>query len=80
MGRRSRWEYFRAPAIACCWGPSNPRTAYLKDFSEPLLAGTKAKNIIDKDNTTIVEGSGKSKKIEDRIRQLRTQVEETTSD
>jgi chaperonin GroEL len=41
----------------------------------------KAKKItIDKDNTTIVEGAGKTKDIEGRIRQLRTQIEETTSD
>jgi chaperonin GroEL len=41
----------------------------------------KAKKItIDKDNTTIVEGAGKSKEIEGRIKQLRMQVEETTSD
>jgi chaperonin GroEL len=35
---------------------------------------------IDKDNTTIVEGSGTSKTIEGRIKQIRAQVEETTSD
>jgi len=35
---------------------------------------------IDKDNTTIVEGAGSSKSIEGRIKQLRTQIEETTSD
>jgi len=41
----------------------------------------KAKKItIDKDNTTIVEGAGKAKEIEGRIKQLRTQIEETTSD
>jgi chaperonin GroEL len=41
----------------------------------------KAKKItIDKDNTTIVEGSGKAKDIEGRVKQLRVQVEETTSD
>jgi chaperonin GroEL len=41
----------------------------------------KAKKItIDKDNTTIVEGAGKTKDIEGRVKQLRTQVEETTSD
>ena len=41
----------------------------------------KAKKItIDKDNTTIVEGAGKAKDIEGRIKQLRTQIEETTSD
>src|SRR6187455_2987457 len=41
----------------------------------------KAKKItIDKDNTTIVEGAGKAKDIEGRVKQIRTQVEETTSD
>ncbi len=41
----------------------------------------KAKKItIDKDNTTIVEGAGKSKDIEGRVKQLRTQIDETTSD
>jgi chaperonin GroEL len=41
----------------------------------------KAKKItIDKDNTTVVEGAGKAKDIEGRVKQLRTQVEETTSD
>jgi chaperonin GroEL len=41
----------------------------------------KAKKItIDKDNTTIVEGAGKKKDLEGRVKQLRLQVEETTSD
>jgi chaperonin GroEL len=35
---------------------------------------------IDKDNTTIVEGSGVTEDIEGRVKQIRTQVEETTSD
>jgi chaperonin GroEL len=35
---------------------------------------------IDKDNTTIVEGAGKKPDIEGRVKQLRTQIEETTSD
>jgi len=35
---------------------------------------------IDKDNTTIVEGAGSSKAIEGRVKQLRTQIDETTSD
>src|SRR6266567_1584819 len=35
---------------------------------------------IDKENTTIVEGGGKAKDIEGRVKQIRTQVEETTSD
>ena len=41
----------------------------------------KAKRItIDKDNTTIIEGAGASKAIEGRVKQLRTQIDETTSD
>jgi chaperonin GroEL len=36
--------------------------------------------IIDKDNTTIIEGAGDVKAIEGRIKQLRAQIEETTSD
>ena len=35
---------------------------------------------IDKDNTTIVDGAGNRKDIEGRLRQIRTQIEETTSD
>src|SRR5438094_7781149 len=35
---------------------------------------------IDKDNTTIVEGHGDKKKIDARIKQIKAQVEETTSD
>jgi chaperonin GroEL len=35
---------------------------------------------IDKDNTTIVEGAGQHKAIEGRIKQLRSQIDETTSD
>ncbi|HWD97592.1 MAG TPA: chaperonin GroEL, partial [Bryobacteraceae bacterium] len=41
----------------------------------------KAKRVtIDKDNTTIVDGAGTQKGIEGRIRQLRQQIDETTSD
>jgi len=41
----------------------------------------RAKRItIDKDNTTIVDGGGTPKAIEGRIKQLRTQIDETTSD
>jgi chaperonin GroEL len=42
--------------------------------------GRAKKIVIDKDNTTIVQGSGKKGAIEGRIKQLRTQIEETTSD
>ena len=36
--------------------------------------------VVDKDNTTIVDGQGDPKAIEGRIKQIRTQIEETTSD
>jgi len=36
--------------------------------------------VVDKDNTTIIEGAGKQSDIEGRVKQLRAQVEETTSD
>jgi chaperonin GroEL len=42
--------------------------------------GRAKKVVIDKDNTTIVEGAGKPSAIEGRIKQIRVQVEETTSD
>ncbi|SHF65590.1 chaperonin GroEL [Desulfacinum infernum DSM 9756] len=35
---------------------------------------------VDKDNTTIVDGAGDRKALEGRVRQIRTQIEETTSD
>jgi chaperonin GroEL len=36
--------------------------------------------VVDKENTTIVEGSGKSSDIQGRVKQLRRQIDETTSD
>jgi chaperonin GroEL len=42
--------------------------------------GRAKKIVIDKDNTTIVEGAGKSADIQGRVKQLRTQIDETTSD
>jgi chaperonin GroEL len=42
--------------------------------------GRAKKVVIDKDNTTIIEGAGSGKEIEGRVKQIRAQVEETTSD
>ncbi len=42
--------------------------------------GSAARIVIDKDNTTIVEGAGGKEAIEGRVKQLRAQVEETTSE
>ena len=42
--------------------------------------GRAKKVVVDKDTTTIIEGAGTTKAIEGRIKQLRAQIEETTSD
>src|SRR5437667_858627 len=42
--------------------------------------GRAKKITIDKDNTTIIEGAGKPSDIEGRVRQLRAQIDDTTSD
>jgi chaperonin GroEL len=42
--------------------------------------GRAKKVVIDKDNTTIVEGAGHTSTLEGRIKQIRVQIEETTSD
>src|SRR6185295_3455036 len=42
--------------------------------------GRAKKVVIDKDNTTIIQGGGKKGIIEGRIKQIRTQIDETTSD
>jgi chaperonin GroEL len=42
--------------------------------------GSAKRIVIDKDNTTIVDGAGSKSAIEARVKQIRTQIEETTSD
>jgi chaperonin GroEL len=42
--------------------------------------GRAKKVVVDKDNTTIVEGTGKNSEIEGRVKQIRAQIEDTTSD
>src|SRR2546428_9541621 len=42
--------------------------------------GRAKKVVVDKDNTTIIDGAGKKADIEGRVKQIRAQVEETTSD
>ncbi len=44
------------------------------------MLGTAKRIVIDKENTTIVSGSGDKKEIEKRISQIRKQIEETKSD
>ena len=51
----------------------------LEDVKMDQLGRAK-KIVIDKDNTTIVEGGGSAAEIEGRVKQIRNQIEETTSD
>ena len=44
------------------------------------MLGRAKKVVVDKDNTTVVEGLGKSADIKARVEQLKRQIEETTSD
>jgi chaperonin GroEL len=44
------------------------------------MLGTAKRVLIDKDNTTIVHGAGKKADIDTRVRQIRQQIDETTSD
>src|SRR6266568_2288789 len=60
-------------------GFGDRRKAMLEDIA--TLTGGKAKKVVvDKDNTTIIDGAGKTSTIEGRIKQIRAQIEETTSD
>lgn len=51
----------------------------LESVTEDWLGETK-KVVIDKDNTTIIEGKGNSEDVKARIKQMRVQIEDTTSD
>ena len=44
------------------------------------MLGTARRVVVDKDNTTIVGGSGAKEAVEGRVAQIRTQIEETTSE
>ncbi len=44
------------------------------------MLGTAKRVVINKDDTTIIQGAGKKKEIESRINQIRNQIEKTTSD
>jgi len=44
------------------------------------MLGRAKRVLIDKDNTTIIDGAGKKKDIEGRVNQIKAQIEETTSD
>ena len=48
--------------------------------AEIAMLGRARRVVADKDNTTIIGGKGKKDEIEDRVKQIRTQIERTTSD
>ena len=50
------------------------------DTSNMTILGEAEKIVIDKENTTIVNGNGEKKNIEARIKQIRVQIDNTTSD
>lgn len=50
------------------------------DGAKPDMLGKCEKVVIDKENTTIVNGAGEKKNIEGRIKQIKSQMESTTSD
>jgi chaperonin GroEL len=50
------------------------------DNTDITQLGSAKRVNVDKENTTIIEGAGKEKDIKDRIAQIKTQIDETTSD
>ncbi len=48
--------------------------------ADPTMVGSAKRIIVDKENTTIVDGAGDKKEIEKRIGQIRKQIEDSTSD
>jgi chaperonin GroEL len=48
--------------------------------ADATMVGSAKRIIVDKDNTTIVDGAGDKKEVEKRISQLRKQIEDSTSD
>ncbi len=53
---------------------------YKLDSATLAYLGTASRIVIDKDNTTIVEGAGKSEDIKKRINEIKVQIEKSTSD
>src|SRR3982750_857041 len=53
---------------------------YKLENADLTYLGTAEKIIIDKDNTTVINGSGKSDEIKARVGQIKSQIESTTSD
>ncbi len=50
------------------------------DTAEFSVLGTAARVVIDKDNTTIVDGTGEASMVENRVNQIKAEIDNTTSD
>jgi chaperonin GroEL len=59
---------------------ASPRTSASSSRTSPADLGRAKRIVVDKENTTIVEGAGKSSDIQGRVKQIRRQIDETTSD
>jgi len=53
---------------------------YKLENADLTYLGTAEKIVVDKDNTTVINGSGKSEEIKARVNQIKSQIESTTSD
>jgi chaperonin GroEL len=53
---------------------------YKLENADLSYLGTAEKIVIDKDNTTIINGSGSAEEIKGRVSQIKAQIESTTSD
>ena len=71
--RLGRWSFWSLPARATDLGIK------LENVTINMLGRAK-KVMVEKENTTIVSGAGKKTDIQARIAQIKTQIEETTSD
>ena len=58
----------------------NEERGFTLESTDLTMLGTAEKITIDKDNTTIVNGAGRSEDIQARVAQIKTQIESTTSD
>ncbi len=53
---------------------------YKLENADLSYLGTAEKIVVDKDNTTVINGAGKSEEIKARVNQIKTQIDSTTSD
>jgi len=68
--------------IACLTGGTliSEEVGFSLENATPDMLGTAKRIVVDKDNTTIVDGAGEEAAIQGRVKQIRAQIEETSSD